>query len=266
MKQSVRESLAVAVMRILRPIARILLRNGVSYGTFSEWARHAFVEVARDDFIPPGGRQTISHISALTGLTRKETRRQLDLTVEASIEAEERYNRAVRVIGGWLNDPLFTDAKGMPKPLTVDGGEDSFASLVRRYSGDIPTQAMLSVLVAAGTVVRKGDRVVLQEHAYVPGDDPVEKIHIFGTDVAELVNTIDYNLHAGDQPLRYQRKVSNPRLREDQVERFHQLASRKAQILLEDLDEWLTRHEANVDEPGRFVSLGIYYYQEDEED
>jgi len=34
-------------------------------------------------------------------------------------EAGERYNRAARVVAGWIRDPEFSDADGNPKILTL---------------------------------------------------------------------------------------------------------------------------------------------------
>ncbi len=257
--------LSAAVLRLLRPLVRILLRNGIAYSLFAELAKKTYVEVAFAEFTEPGRKQTVSRVSALTGLTRKETKRLHELQNPSDSESAQRYNRATRVIGGWLNDARFLDAEGEPLPLSLEDGEVSFASLVKHYSGDIPPRAMLAVLESAGTVVQEAEQVRLRRRAYIPGNDPVEKLPILGTDVAELITTIDHNLTSPADGLRFQRKVSNAHIHPDAVEAFRDLSAEKAQLLLEELDEWMSRHEAGTDEstdgsPGRYVSMGIYYY------
>ncbi|MBI5462315.1 MAG: hypothetical protein HY941_09040 [Gammaproteobacteria bacterium] len=259
------ETLSIAIVTLLRPLVRILLRNGVAYGTFAELAKKAYADVAFDDFGDAGRKQTVSRVSALTGLTRKEVKRLLELPALYDAELDRRYNRAVRVISGWLNDHEFLGADAQPARLPVDGEHGSFAALVRRYSGDIPTQAMLAVLARADCVVREDEGIRLTRHAYIPAGDPIDKVRILGTDVGELVTTIDHNLtNAAD--LRFQRKVSDAHVASGAVPAFRALSAERAQALLEELDAWLAQHAvgaetADANETPRYVSLGIYYYE-----
>lgn len=266
MSERVQEALASATLTLLRPLVRILLRNGIAYGSFAELARKMYVEVAFREFQIPGKKQTTSRVSALTGLTRKEVARLQDLRQEDQIGAAQRYNRAVRVISGWLNDPQYLDAEGAPADLPLEGESGSFATLVKQYSGDIPTQAMLSALQSAGSIEKFDGKIRLIRHAYVPGKDPIDKINILGTDTAELIATINHNLTAKTPDLRFQRKVSNDRVCSDSLPQFRMLSAEKAQTLLEDLDRWLSLHEVDCEsdeaDPERNqVSLGIYYFE-----
>ena len=253
-----------AVRALLRPLASILIRNGIAYGTFAELAKKVYVDVAFEEFAEPGKKQTISRVSALTGLFRKEAKRLHELTSATGAGAGERYNRAIRVISGWVNDAQYQTTSGEPADLALEGGSQSFAKLVRDYSGDIPTQAMLKVLKAAGSVVETDTgQLRLVSRAFIPSSDPIDKLHILGTDVAELVATIDHNLTAEPGMLFFQRKVSNSTVRVDAVPEFRRLSAEKAQALLEELDAWLSRHEVSrtTDDKsnGQYVSLGIYY-------
>ena len=45
--------LYAAIARLLEPLVRLLIRNGVSFPVFSEIARRAYVNVARRDFTMP---------------------------------------------------------------------------------------------------------------------------------------------------------------------------------------------------------------------
>lgn len=272
MKSPVEKALSAALLTLLRPLVRIMLRNGIAYGTFAELTKKVYVDVAYQDFVYPGKKQTVSRVSALTGLTRKEAKRLLELEQPDDQGANERYNRAVRVISGWLNDPRFCDAVGTPLELPLESGNPSFTELVREYSGDIPTQAMLLTLSGAGSVVRNNDKIRLVTNAYIPSSDPVDKIHILGSDTGELIATIDHNLTADESQLRFQRKVSNHQIAAESVPQFQRLAAKRSQALLESLDQWLAEHEYQGD-PGqaakkdiRYVSVGIYYYEDDPQD
>ncbi len=265
MTENLQQTLSRAILTLLRPLVRILIRNGIAYGSFAELAKKVFVDVAFEDFAPDGKKQTISRVSALTGLTRKETRRLHELDDADAGSSEQRYNRAVRVISGWVNDRRFQDENGAPALLPIEGTEHSFAELVKDYSGDMTTQSMLAVLTTAGSVEKQDNALRLVRKAYLPGNDPTEKLTILGKDSAELIATIDHNLTSSEDQLRFQRKVSSYRVHPEAVESFRLMAARNAQLLLEEFDAWLSAHEVSDDESdsGRYVSVGIYYYEPD---
>ena len=253
------------VLKILRPLIRVMIRNGVSSGSFEELVRKAYVDEAFAIGKKSQLKTTISSISAQTGLSRKEVKRLNELESSQDTDIEQKYNRAVRVISGWINDKNFTDTDGNAKNLPVDGSDASFAALVKQYSGDIPTKAMLNLLLAADCVKVENNTVQLIKHAYVPGKDSAEIIRILGTDTNELINTIDHNLTAQETDKRYQRKVSTAVLDKNAIEEFKNFSKKQSQALLEKLDAWLSQHEENPDDDNaRYVSLGIYYYEQED--
>ncbi|HED52543.1 MAG TPA: hypothetical protein ENI83_03205, partial [Gammaproteobacteria bacterium] len=178
MTENLQQTLSRTILTLLRPLVRILIRNGIAYGSFAELAKKVYVDVAFEDFAPEGKKQTISRVSALTGLTRKETRRLHELDDADAGSSEQRYNRAVRVISGWVNDRRFQDDAGEAALLPIEGSENSFAALVKDYSGDMTTQSMLAVLTTAGSVVKQDNQLRLVRKAYLPGNDPTEKLTI----------------------------------------------------------------------------------------
>lgn len=253
--------ITTAALRILRPLVRILMRNGISYGTLAELVRKTYVDVGFDVMEENGQRPTVSGVSAMTGLTRKETKRLYEMQSPDTVAADQRYNRAVRVISGWINDRDFLTSEGSPADLALEG-QGSFSELVRRYSGDIPVSAMLMVLREAQCVEREGAVVRLIAHAYIPRNDPGDKLNILGIDTAELLSTIDHNLAAVPEDLWFQRKVSNHQLHPDAVDTFRDLAAAKSQALLEELDAWLSEHEVNnPDDACFYVALGAFYIE-----
>ena len=266
MGNSSHKILTAAVIQILRPLVRILLRNGIACGSFEEMVRKAYVDEAFYQARRNNGKVTISSVSAETGLSRKEVKRLHEANLSDSESTEQKFNRAIRVISGWLNDPRFAYDEGNPKTLTLDDGDESFASLVKHYSGDIPTKAMLKLLENSDCVEIKDGHVHLIRNAYVPGNDPEEIIRILGNDTNELINTIDHNLTSGDQGKWFQRKVSNQRLKSDKLGEFGDYSRKRSQALLEDLDAWLSGNEADKDTDSHYVSVGIYYYEQNSDE
>jgi len=261
--------LSAAVSRLLLPLVRILLRYGLPYAAFADLAKRAYIDVADADFRIEGRKQTVSRISVITGLSRKEVSRVRDLG-EPVDDASQRYNRAARVIGGWVRDPDFHDKGAKPAALPFEGdSEPSFSELARRYSGDVPARAVLDELTRVGSVEMSATgRVRLKTRAYVPTGGETDKLSILGSDVAELISTIDHNLECEPEDAYFQRKVSYDNLPSEAAPELRELAADRAQAMLEQLDVWMATRDRDtnpsVKGSGRKkVSLGIYYYEED---
>jgi Family of unknown function (DUF6502) len=261
-------ALTAAVSAILRALARVLLRHGVSYHAFADLAKRAYIQTAADEFGIPGRKVSGSRISVLTGLTRKEVQKLNESVSAPDSEALERYNRAARVVSGWIRDPEFVDQAGNPLDLAMDGPKTSFAELVRRHSGDVPPRAILDELLHVGTVEKMADgRVKLVGRAYIPRASDSDKLAILGADVSDLIKTIDHNLTNIDMPL-FQRKLMYDNLPKEAVIKFRELGPARAQGLMEYLDSWLSQHDRDVNPSaegtGRMrAGLGIFYFEED---
>lgn len=259
-------ALQAAVMKLLRPLCRLLLRNHVPFSAFEEMAKHVYVQVAMEDFDIPGKKPTQSRASILTGLTRKDVQRIAAAPQPRTQATEEGYNRAAKVLTGWVRDPAFHDAAGRPAALDPQEGPHSFAALVRRYSGDMPVRAVLDELLRVGAVQRREDqRIDLRVAAYVPQAGEPEKLAILGTDVADLVTTIDHNLQHGAHDPRFQRKVMYRNFPASQAAAFRQLSTARSQALLEAFDQWLSDHADSdlSDTSARMrLGIGIFYFEE----
>lgn len=257
--------IAQAIHRLLKPLVRLLLRYGVSYGAFTKILKKVYVEVANNDFRVPGKKQSISRISILTGLNRKEVTQILNEPDISQTGVDERYNRAARVISGWLRDEDFLDRKGDPLPLAFDG-ELSFTDLVKRYSGDMPPRAIADELERVGALERADKRLRLTSRGYVPQGDEVAKLQILGTDTADLIHTIEHNLQGEKKP-RFQRKVAYDQVPVEHLEAFRKYQARLSQNLLEELNHWLAEHDRDtnpdIEGNGRArVGVGIYQFEE----
>ncbi len=264
-----KQVLLSAVIRLLRPLVRILLRNGVPFGSFADIAKRVYIDVADEEFGIPGKKQTTSRVSIITGLSRKEVKRVKDHSYPKDTEAADRYNRAARVISSWVRDKRFSDSKGLPADLPIEGEGASFSELVRLYSGDVPTRAILDELIRVGAAERLPDgRLRLVTRAYLPKTGEEDKLNILGTDVRDIIRTIDHNLISSSQESFFQRKVSYDNLPAEILHELRSLTVSDAQALLEKMDQWLSQHDRDVNPSvegtGRKrAGMGIYYFEED---
>jgi hypothetical protein len=243
----------------------------MSFKAFVDIAKHTYVEVAAGEFGIPGKKTSVSRVALLSGLTRKDVQRLLDAPAVDDPEAGERYNRAARVVAGWVRDADFSDPEGNPKVLTLqeEAGHESFAALARRFSGDIPSRAILDELLRVGVVEKVGDSSVrLKTRAYVPESGNTDKLNILGTDVSDLVSTIDHNLQHGAADPFFQRKVMYDNVPVEALQEFRNMSGAQAQALLEKLDKWLSQHDRDTSSgtggTGQVrTGIGIYYFEED---
>ena len=261
--------LNASILKLLRPLVRLLLRNGVSYGDFADLSKWVFMDVASKEFGVPGRKQTVSRVSVITGLTRKEVSRLQKIAKPDDSAISHQYNRAARVIAGWMRDKRFLNSKGEPAPLHFDQGKHNFSELVREHSGDIPPRAILDELLRVGTVAKDEDgKINLVTDGYVPRTGDIGKLHILGTDVQLLLSTIDYNLQQGSLTPRFQRKVSYNNLPVEALADFRSISAEKAQALLMELDRILSQQDRdlNPDIKGtgrKEAGIGIYYFERD---
>lgn len=265
---TLQDKLIAATLKLLRPLARTLLRYGISHNEFSELARKAFVEAAFEDFRLEGKKQTVSRVAVLTGLSRKEVLRLKDEREKPVVKEPRPVNRAQRVINGWLTDEAYCQADGTPRVLPLYGEASSFAALVKRYSGDIKPGAIADELLRIGAVRMMGDAVALATKGYIPSTAIDEKVMIMGDCARDLLETLDHNLHRAEtQAPHFQRAVMYHALPHNLVAEFKTFSEQKATALLGEINQWLAARKKAISryELGSHrAGIGIYYFESQE--
>ena len=262
-------ALTQAITKLLKPLVRVLLRNGIAFDALSELLKKLYVDVAENEFVIPGKKQSVSRISTLTGLNRKEVSRARSLkTIDLSAMTQQ-YNRAARVISGWVRDPDFQNSDRNPAELSVDDENNSFKALVKRYSGDIPSGAIADELLRVGAIEQSGNgKIRLIQSAYIPEHNLDEKIRILGTDVSDLITTIDHNIFTAPEEPYFQRKVAYNAIDHESLPFLRKKMNLTAQTCLEDLDQLLANYDSDsnpeITKKGSHrVGVGIFYFEEE---
>ena len=260
-------ALYAAILKLLRPLVQLSLKNGVSYKTFASLVKWAFYDVAKNEFIIEGRKQSISRVAVLTGFSRKEVKRLSETTPPANRSRDEQYNRGARVISGWRREKSYLDRHGRPKPIPISGGKGSFEKLVKRYSGDMPTRAVLDELSRIGAIeVDPKKRVRLVSDAFIPTVQEATKLKILGTDVELLISTIAYNIDPDTPQPFFQRKVYYDNLPQEVLADLRRMSGLSAQKLLDNLDRYFAINDRDVNPElkgtGRNVAgMGVYYFE-----
>jgi hypothetical protein len=150
----------------------------------------------------------------------------------------------------------------------MEGEKGSFAALVREFSGDIPPRAIADELARVGAIETRPDGAVrLLTRAYIPRGDQAEQIAILGSDVADLIRSIDHNLTCAPGEAYFQRRVSYDNIPQEALPALTKKLARKAQACLESLDRALAAADRDrspgVKGSGRVrTGVGIYYFEE----
>ena len=266
-EQAWRNALTIAVSKLLRPLVKLLLKSGFTFNDFNNIAEKVFVDVAEADFMIDGQRQTISRISALTGIQRKVVSRLKGESVLPELDAPVvSRNRAAIVLTAWLRDEQFLDRKGDPEALPFEG-ERSFSDLVRKYSGDITPRTIADELMRLDALEEIDGKLRLTSRGYQPVAGSVEQIEILGEDTAELIATIERNINGPPDEQEFQQKVMYDNIPVEYLPVFSTLSNRLSRRLLEDLDLWLASHDRDSGSrllgSGRAkVGIGIYQIEE----
>src|SRR4051812_14694943 len=101
MANATHDEVIAATRMWLRPVIQILLRSGITWKEFAELSRRTYVEVATDHFGRRGRPTNVSRTAALTGLARREVRRQRGL-LEKGADAPAPYvTKASLVLSAW---------------------------------------------------------------------------------------------------------------------------------------------------------------------
>lgn len=272
MAENLKEHVIATVKSLMNPIIKLLLRNGVTYKEFALLCKSIFVEAAADGFGIRGRPTNVSRISVLTGIDRKEVKRIKDLLRENSlaVEAQNCQDRITRLLTAWHQDPEYS-ADGQVSPLPVEGGRGSFTSLVRRYGGDVPVQALLKELLRVGVVARLEDgRVKVLSRYFMPVQSDPQALLRAGSMISELGENLFHNLYVvnngnaqnGRSRTRFDGRASNNFIDAKHHATFQQFLDSEGQAFLERVDAWLSEHELSedtVDNPdtAQVMRLGV---------
>jgi hypothetical protein len=237
-----------ACLRLLRPLARILLRHGLSTYDFTRIANIAFVSAARDILREQGKPLSFSRVSTITGLHRhvvSDIVKSGDVgSSEVTVDKDYRRNRLARVLSGWYESPDFTDSDGRPVALSLDGPEPSFASLVRAFSGDIYPRIILDELleVGAAKLLKDGSIRAVTRRYTTGGAEPAAIEHL-GSTIRDHLATLEHNLATPLDARLFDDSVVSIRLDRAALPLFRRLMKQRGSAFLEDIDGWVTEHE-----------------------
>ncbi len=260
------QALHQAILKLLKPLVRILLNHGVSVNEFMDIAKEAYVDVAEQEFQIQGRKQSTSRIAVLTGMHRKDVSRYLNKIKAPESNESQFHNRAAKVMTAWKNEAEFCDEQGNPLMLPIEGDTRSFTALVSKHSGSMTMRSMLDEMVRVKVVkIDEQGFVHLVNEVYVPQDSDPQRLAYMGEACADLLNTLSVNIEKPEAN-RLQLTTAFDNLPEESIPAFRVYSQKQTAKLIKNLESWLSKHDRDsnpeVVGSGRIrAGLGIYYIE-----
>jgi hypothetical protein len=195
MADNVKTTLSVSLKRLLRPLVKIMLREGLTYSHFAAIAQMAFVESAAKDFAGREMKSPASSVCALTGMTPGQV--QQVIVEHEQFEASgiiDSTNPFARVLHGWHNDRAYVGPYGFPVDLPFETGPLNFTALATRHAPGVSPDAILQELRRVGAVTEVGTNIwkPLQQAYIEPSLSPVNLKRMAAL-VESLLATLENN-------------------------------------------------------------------------
>jgi hypothetical protein len=258
------EVLIGTLSRLVAPLARLCLANGVTFATVEDILKRAFVQEA--DALQPGAPShgTVSRISTATGISRREVSR---LTKTGAPVRPTKPPLATEVFARWTTDPAFRDHNGAPCVLKRQGPAPSFDTLAQSVTRDVHPRSMLDELVRLGLVRHdeESDCVKPVRGEFVPRGDNQQMFGLLGDNVGDHLDAAVANV-SGDGSQHFEQAVFADELSAESVETLRPLVTAHWQVLRDALVPALTEL-IEADRlagrgQGQRVRIGLYTFTE----
>jgi hypothetical protein len=263
------EALLKALVRLLRPLVRLLIRSRLSFPAFAESLRTLYVQVAIEE-VARQGAVTDSRVSLLTGVHRKEIRRLREQVEELEIPAVVTVTS--QILAQWLGQPAYADKAGHPRvlPRVAAAGEASFEALVRSVTTDVRPRAVLDDWIDQGLArLDNHGRVILNSETFLPRPGSEAQLYYFTRNLRDHIAAASDNITA-QQPRFLERAAHYDRLPPEVAARLEASGREAATRMLVELNRQALEALAESGEvpagaPTRRLNLGVYLYVEDEQ-
>jgi hypothetical protein len=186
-----------AVLGLLKPLVRLLLRHGVAYPAFATALKPVFIQAAHDELKSEGRPLTDSAVSLLSGVHRRDVRNLTRLYTPPNQASLAPMNMATQVVAHWLSRPQYQDADGNTLPLTRTAPAGGFDALVNSISTDVRPRAVLEEMLRLGIVQETELGISLLEAGFAPRQGLAEMAQLLQANAHDHLAAATDNLDKG---------------------------------------------------------------------
>ena len=254
----------IAAMRhVLRPLVRLLIRQGITLPAMVELLKQVLVDVAIKDFPVEGKRTTDSRISVLTGVHRKDVKRLREVDA-VKTDIPKRVSLGMQLVNTWMTDPDWLDEQGRPLilPRQAEGRRPSFEVLADRISSnDVRARAILDELLRLEVVEVRNGTVRLLTEAFVPKQGEAEKLYYFEQSCYAHLMAGVCNLE-GRQPPFFDRVVQYHSIPASELPRLRRMLYEHGMALLTEINKAAKKINDPAADERHSLMVGLYFYNE----
>lgn len=261
--------LVQSLVRILRPLIRLLIRQQITFPFISQLLKSVYLEVAAEEAYLEGKRMTDSRLSLLTGVHRKDVRRLRQENETISMPEIKPTSLGAQVVACWISDEDYVDRRGKARPLyrLSAQGEPSFERLVEEVSRqDVRARSLLDEWLKEGVVVIDDDGLVhLKQEAFIPSDDFEQKAFFFGHNIHDHLSASVENL-LSEKPVYFDRGVYCNNLKQKSVDELEAFVDEQAMELFKQLNKKaraMQRRDSGKEGAHQRFRFGSYFYTDD---
>ncbi|MFK7880463.1 DUF6502 family protein [Roseobacter sp.] len=253
-----------SLRRILRPLVRALIAQGVTAPALYNIVKQTYVDVASHQL---GDAATDSRINVMTGVHRRDVKEFRNRDPSEDTGVSSKVSILSSVVGRWLSEPTYL-RNGDPAPLMRFGTEPpSFETLVQSVSRDIRPRTVLDELLRQGVVTLGKDHVKLVLDGLVGAADTDQKLHFFAQNLGDHMQASVDNLLSETSP-HMERAVYYNSLSAQSITDIEKEARKLGNDTLRKINSLAVRRQSQDVEQGsgahRF-RFGLFFYKEDED-
>jgi hypothetical protein len=191
-------SIALSLIRhLIRPAVQFCVRYGITGQEVIEALKREFITEATKEIEQRKEKASVSRLSTITGLNRRE----VDRLTKESGELDTSKNLIYRVVSTWQQDATFLTSSKKPRVLSYGTKESDFTRLVATVSKDLNAAAVLAELLRVRIVRETTYGLALVAENYIPKGDPNALFSILSKDMKDLCVSVEENtIQAIDPP------------------------------------------------------------------
>ncbi len=197
------DAVANAARRMLMPMVRMLIANGVGYQESCRFLKPMFIDAAREALVDAGRPVGQAALSLRAGVQRKGIRPDTGISPVNSKAGDDAANGseagmgiALAVLREWQSGAQWQDVHGRPACLRLDSNTPSFQALVARVTSDFSRRAVLDELVGLGFARETADGVEMHSPGARHGEAFLRVCADLGDQIGEHLDAGVANLHA----------------------------------------------------------------------
>lgn len=231
---------------------------------YLEASKHAFIDVASEELIQRGESRSVSRLSVMTGIHRREIDRFLDS------ESQSRYGHDLptRVIGQWQSDKRFLSKSGRPRTLEVEGKKSEFVDLVASVSKNLNPYTVLSELERVKAVERTANGLKLVRQTYESAGDIGQGFQLLSEDSDDLIRAVEENVFERGPKTNLHVKTQYDNISPAYLDTIRSWFLEKGRLMHEEARKFLSQFDKDINKDlksseGRVrVAFGSYSFTE----